>query len=119
MNETATLFADASPRPWKLGVIFDDGQPLVTVEPESERGGPAYVAALGSVDHAESRADAELIVRAVNEYEALLDLERLVRRHHGREVSGESPYYTDCEECRALVRLDEVRAGLAVSRGDA
>lgn len=61
--------------------------------------------------------DAALIVRAVNEYEALLALEKLVRRNHGREDGQDDRVVrTDCAECQALEALDDLRSALAADQ---
>lgn len=99
------LLATATARPWQF---VGEGQ-----EPESAQWGylwhppSAHIIATGPrrpyTDAAErTSADLALICRAVNEYEALLDLEEIVR---AAKLLAPWPIL------EALARLDEVRGG--------
>jgi hypothetical protein len=79
-DDTIRLLADASPRPW-----YFDGWDIFTTGPTDETGGHRLVVPLPNTVHPSqrvSKADAELIVLAVNEYERLVG-----ERDHLREAA--------------------------------
>lgn len=92
-EDARELLAAASPRPWH--VVY--GSIIRGVE-----------LVVDCLDGANPQDDAALIVRAANEYEALLYLEETLRASHGDPIAGRR---MGCQTCDALERLDEVRRG--------
>lgn len=83
MSAREWLLAAPSPRPW-----YFDGRDIFSTGPTDETGGHRLVVPLPNTLHPSQRvsdADAELIVRAVNAYDALVaaaePLSRLRLRH--------------------------------------
>ena len=121
MSDPRELLAKATPRPWRWDEPGQNepGEPWSLADQRIDyrllRGGNRYV-----LEHAQTwqirPQEADLIVAAVNEYEALLDIADAVRRcifydlpeHEPPEGDGWQQAWTDAGE--ALARLDALRS---------
>jgi hypothetical protein len=104
------LLDDAAPRPWfHVGPPWASSPGLVYAGAEDPHAG-LLIADVGGDAFEEPwaiqaiEATAELVVRAVNEYESLIELEGAIRRQLGFTGMGISQ-----EAAEALGRLDAVR----------
>ena len=100
------LLRQATPRPWVVERDSHSGSYDYPTDEDCDW--PWRIAGVANLAEEEcSEADAALIVQAVNEYEALLDVaEQMEREHSHHHIPGTA----NCHGCELLARLDSVRA---------
>lgn len=97
------LLAAATPRPWPDGGSRDFESLLAQAASRDLDGGNSENS---HIDIEIRTADLNLMVRAVNEYEVLLDIaDQMEREHAHHHIPGTA----DCHGCGLLAKLDALR----------